>query len=502
MAKSKNKSKNEVKVHDIKQMSAYDIVSSGYSIGSAYFAKYRLISSILDGYKPVYRRVVIGAYELCPKKFIKSATLAGHVLGKYHPHNIDSIGDVIAELVNAGVLEGDGEFGAKFLDGTVARAASFRYTEVRLNQEYRKIFDKILKYVPKIDGELEDKEYAYVPMPLPYVANRGSFGLGPGLSVNLPAFTMQSMIDAYKMDDPRLLKSTFGYSIIDKSNSLDRIWNTGNGSIYYALKVYKKELGGNKGTIIEGSAEIFTPDFSKIDKWRKKGWLSMNEVGTNGLSSIFIYRNKGVTQISDNDIYNEVLEISKNRQMVLIKTIAPDGVVHPVGMKVWIGTILSNFKGLLERSKNDEIKSIEYQIKLMKEFEVVKECIIKHMKDSKFTTEDLAKETKVDLKICKDIDSWSSSKLRNTDSKKEIKKLNEKLEAAKKIDNEKIVIDFINAVDTSWKSLDVDTSKLKINENESDEDLDEINMDVMDYDSEIGDNSGNYSDVESIYTED
>jgi len=496
------KSKSKMEVAEIKKVSAYDIVASGYSNGSAYFAKYRLVSSILDGYKPVYRRVVIGAYEICPKNFIKSATLAGHVLGKYHPHNIDSIGDVISELVNAGVLEGDGEFGAKFLDGTQAKAASFRYTEVRLNQNYRKMFDKLLKYVPKIDGELDCKEYAYVPMPLPYVANRGSFGLGPGLSVNLPAFTMQSMVDAYEMDDPRLLKSTFGYTIVDKSNSLDRIWNTGNGSIYYLLKVYKKSLGGNKGTIIEGSAEIFTPDFSQISKWRKKGWLTMNEVGNHGVSSIFIYRNKGVTQISDDDIYNEALRISKNRQMVLIKTLAPDGVVHPVGMKVWIGTILNNFKSLLEKSKNDEIKSIEYQIKLMKEFEVVKECIIKHMKDAKFKSEDLAKETGVDLKICKDIDSWSASKLRNTDSKSEIKKLKEKLESAKKIDNEKMIKDFIHSVDNSQKELDVDTSKVKIEEVECEDlDLDEINIDVMDYDKEIGDESGTYSDVESIYKE-
>jgi hypothetical protein len=124
------------------------------------------------------------------------------------------------------------------------------------------------------------------------------------------------------------------------------------------------------------------------------------------------------------------------------------------------------------------------------------------MKDAKFKSEDLAKETGVDLKICKDIDSWSASKLRNTDSKSEIKKLKEKLESAKKIDNEKMIKDFIHSVDNSQKELDVDTSKVKIEEVEGEDlDLDEINIDVMDYDKEIGDESGTYSDVESIYKE-
>ena len=464
---------------EIKTKSVYDIAAYGYQVASAYFAKYRLVSYIYDGMKPSYRRVIIGAYEVCPDKFVNTSTVTGYVLGRYHPHNLDVLDDVVAELVHAGILLGDGEFGSKYLDGTSARAAASRYTEIMLNPEYKKMFDKILPYVPKIDGEKDHKEYAYIPMPLPFACNRGSFALGPGLSVNTPALTMSSMLDAYLRDDPNLLKSTYGYKIIDRKDSINRMWTQGKGSIYYALKVTRKTLGDISGAMIEGSADVFTPDLEKLDSWRKNGWVTINEVGSGGKSKLFVGRNKGVTQISENDIYNELLRVSVNRSMVLIKTIAPDGVVHPISLKTWIQESINNFIKLNEKYKNGKIKEIEHKIELLKVLEKVKNCIIDHLKDPKFKVEDIAKTTGVEISLVKEIDKWSISKLRNTVPAKEIKKLEEELKKVKALDSTKITYDFIRKVDVSEEELSVATEKLQL---ENSDEVEDVNLDDTDID--------------------
>lgn len=499
--KSAKSKKDEIKTQEIKEVSIYDTVASGYSIASRYFAEYRLIPNIYDGMKPVYRRIVISAYEICPKEFIKTATLCGHVLGKYHPHSLPSISDAVAELVHANVLIGDGEFGSKYLDGTNASHASERYTEVKLNPEYTKIFDKILKYVPKVDGELDNKEYKYVPLPLPYMCNKGGFGLGPGLSINTPAFTMKSMIDSYLKDDPSLLKSTYGYKIIDKNNSLERTWKNGGGSIYYALKVAKLNLDGIQGAYIQGSAEIFNlpkmDAWSTILKWKKKGWVTINEIGK-GESKVFVGRNKGVTQIDQNDIYNKLYECSIYRQMVVMKAICPDGIVHPIGLKVWLDKIFNNFLSLLQQYKDERIKFIQYKIQVMKDFEVIKNYIIEHMKDFKMTTEMIAKNLNKDLKIVKEIDSYSVSKLRNTDSKKELKRLEGLLNEIKKYDPMTEAVNFINKVDFIEGSVidikDVKTTEFAdSNSEEIDDESDELFNDEIQDESELneGENDEN-----------
>lgn len=501
---AKAKSKKEIVPQEVREVSIYDTVAQGYTVASKYFAEYRLIPNIFDGMKPVYRRIVISAYEICPKDFIKTATLCGHVLGKYHPHSLPSISDAIAELVHANILIGDGEFGSKYLDGTVAVHASERYTEVKLNPEYTKIFDKILKYVPKVDGELDNKEYKYVPLPLPYMCNKGGFGLGPGLSINTPAFTMKSMIDAYLKDDPTLLKSTYGYALIDKNNSLNRTWLNGGGSIYYALKVGKLNLDGIQGAFIQGSAEIFNlpkmkDPWNTILKWKKKGWVTINEIGK-GESKVFVGRNKGVTQIDQNDIYNKLYECSVYRQMVVMKAICPDGIVHPIGLKIWLDKIFNNFISLLQQYKDERIKFIEYKIRVMKDFEVIKNYIIEHMKDTKMTTEMIAKNLNKDLKIVKEIDSYSVSKLRNTDSKKELKRLEKLLDDIKKYDPMTEAVEFINKVDFIENSVvDVKDVKTEFADSHSeiiDDESDDIFNDELESDEDTDDEIENDEDEE------
>ena len=79
-----------------------DKIMSDFYLNYAYSVNLsRAIPTLVDGLKPVHRRVLYGAYELglAPaSRLKKSAALIGHVLGKYHPHG-DAAGIVTGKQI-------------------------------------------------------------------------------------------------------------------------------------------------------------------------------------------------------------------------------------------------------------------------------------------------------------------------------------------------------------------------------------------------------------------
>ena len=54
----------------------------------------RALPDVRDGFKPVHRRILYGMMELgntSDKPYKKSARIVGEVLGKYHPHDINTV---------------------------------------------------------------------------------------------------------------------------------------------------------------------------------------------------------------------------------------------------------------------------------------------------------------------------------------------------------------------------------------------------------------------------
>jgi hypothetical protein len=486
---AKTKTKTTAVPATIPTKSVYDIIHNGYYEASKYFARYRSVSDIRDGVKPVYRRVLISAYEICPKSFIKTATLIGHTMGHYHPHGDSSIADVITELVRFGALIGDGAFGDKYLNGISAGAANPRYTEVKLNPYYTALFDRILKYVPKIEGEIDNKEYEYLPVPLPLLLVKGSFALSPGLSVQLPAFSMKSLLEAYRKDDPSLLKSTYGYNISDRNGALDAIWRTGRSSIYYSMNLYKTNLGGIRGCMIEGSAELYKPDLKRIHVLRKQGLVRITPVSD---YKLFIGINPGVRTVSVDDLYSILKPAVICRKLSYIQTIV-NNVVRPIGLKTWVDTTYKNCHALLSKYKSERINAINHKIDIMKNFSKVADYIIDHMRDKNLTVDMISKATGVSIDIVKDIDSMTVNKLRNTDVKKELVKLNAELALVNKFSEVKVMEDFIDKVDYS-KSFDnqlsITDSDLDSASSDEPEDFDSIDEEFLDENNQTDEETG------------
>ncbi|NQU39708.1 MAG: DNA topoisomerase IV subunit A [Lentisphaerae bacterium] len=153
----------------------------------------RAIPSLVDGFKPVQRRIMHALFEKDDGRFIKVANVVGHTM-QYHPHGDASIGDALVTLTNKGYLiEGQGNFGNIF---TGNAAAAPRYIECRLTElARREVFNKDLtEFIPSYDGR--NKEPVVLPTKLPLLLMLGAEGIAVGLSTRILPHNFVELIEA------------------------------------------------------------------------------------------------------------------------------------------------------------------------------------------------------------------------------------------------------------------------------------------------------------------
>lgn len=163
----------------------------------------RATPDLMDGLKPVARRIVYGASQVAATKLVKSAQIVGEVMGTYHPHGDSSIYGAMVTMVQGTtpLLHGEGNWGT-----IVDSPAAMRYTNARLSNFGRMGFDpdyanpEVTMYVPNYDERTV--EPVTVPYPLPIILFCGAEGIGYGAACKLPSFTPESVADVLT----RLLK--------------------------------------------------------------------------------------------------------------------------------------------------------------------------------------------------------------------------------------------------------------------------------------------------------
>jgi len=168
-------------------------VDTGFLQYASYVIRDRAIPALLDGLKPVQRRIMWALHEKDDGRFIKVANIVGYCM-QYHPHGDASIGDALVVLVNKRYLiEGQGNFGNPFTgDG----AAAPRYIECRLTDLARsEIFnDEITELVPSYDGR--NKEPVVLPARLPMLLMLGTEGIAVGLSSRILPHNFPELLQA------------------------------------------------------------------------------------------------------------------------------------------------------------------------------------------------------------------------------------------------------------------------------------------------------------------
>ncbi len=160
---------------------------------SRYVCDSRAIPNLVDGLKPVQRRILWTMWKTAARdRFTKTVKVAGMTMA-YHPHGNTSIEDAIASMVqgfafanNYPLVEGEGAFGDVVDPKAIASA---RYTEVRLSSFAKDcgLFESLddIAYVPNYD-ESENEPVSFVPK-IPLVLLNPSLGIATGFKCCIPA---------------------------------------------------------------------------------------------------------------------------------------------------------------------------------------------------------------------------------------------------------------------------------------------------------------------------
>ena len=170
----------------------------------------RALPDVRDGLKPVHRRILYTMHEdglTSDKKYKKSATTVGAVLGSYHPHGDSSVYEAMVRLaqdfsMRYVLVDGQGNFGD--IDGNPA--AAYRYTEARLSKLSNEMLRDIEKNTVNWDPNFDEskKEPRVLPSRFPNLLVNGSSGIAVGMATNIPPHNLTEVINACVcvLDDP------------------------------------------------------------------------------------------------------------------------------------------------------------------------------------------------------------------------------------------------------------------------------------------------------------
>ena len=228
----------------------------------------RALPDVRDGLKPVHRRILYTMYEdglTSDKKYKKSATTVGSVLGSYHPHGDASVYDAMVRLaqdfsMRYMLVDGQGNFGS--VDGDPA--AAYRYTEARLskisNEMLRDIDKDTVNWDPNFDES--KREPRVLPSRFPNLLVNGSNGIAVGMATNIPPHNLGEVINACVavIDDPEvnmvdLMEHISGPDfptggIIMGRSGIRAAYATGKGKIVVRARTEFEPFGNDRTRII------------------------------------------------------------------------------------------------------------------------------------------------------------------------------------------------------------------------------------------------------------
>ena len=192
-----DKKKNIVNVSDEKGLVQLVPVSNMYKDWFLDYASYvileRSVPFILDGLKPVQRRILHSLREMHDGRYHKVANIIGNTM-KYHPHGDKSIGDALVKIGQKELLiDMQGNWGNT---ATGDRAAAPRYIEARLNKFALDVVfsHKVTDWQYSYDGR--SREPITLPIKFPLLLNQGAEGIAVGLSTKILPHNFIELIDA------------------------------------------------------------------------------------------------------------------------------------------------------------------------------------------------------------------------------------------------------------------------------------------------------------------
>ncbi len=163
---------------------------------ASYVIRDRAIPELVDGLKPVQRRILHTLLVTDDGRFHKVAGVVGDCM-KFHPHGDASIYTALVNLANKELfIDKQGNYGNIF---TGHPAAAPRYIECRVRPITKEILvtnPAITEYVDSYDGR--NKEPVMFQAKLPVVLITGAEGIAVGMSTQIMSHNVHEVIEAEK----------------------------------------------------------------------------------------------------------------------------------------------------------------------------------------------------------------------------------------------------------------------------------------------------------------
>ena len=160
---------------------------------SSYVILQRAVPHIVDGLKPVQRRVLHAMYKMDDGAYTKVANIVGQAM-QYHPHGDASILGALVQIGQKGyAVDCQGNWG-NILTGDSNAAP--RYIEARLSKFAKEvIFDpKVTNWMTSYDGR--NQEPTELPVRFPLLLAQGTEGIAVGMASKILPHNFNELIDA------------------------------------------------------------------------------------------------------------------------------------------------------------------------------------------------------------------------------------------------------------------------------------------------------------------
>ena len=268
-------SKIAVKLSDDSALSLSKMYQNWFLDYASYVILERAVPHILDGLKPVQRRIMHSMKRMDDGRYNKVANIVGHTM-QFHPHGDMSIKDALVQMGQKDLLiDCQGNWGNIF---TGDDAAAGRYIEARLSKFALEVLfnAKTTEWKPSYDGR--NKEPITLSAKFPLLLAQGAEGIAVGLSSKILPHNFNELCDAsvaYLRDEEFTLYPDFltgGYVDVEKYNDGKR-----GGSIKARATIEKLD---NKTLVIRDIpfGKTTTSVMESILKANEKGKIKIKKV--------------------------------------------------------------------------------------------------------------------------------------------------------------------------------------------------------------------------------
>lgn len=282
----------------------------------------RAIPHVIDGLKPVQRRILHTLWLMHDGKLHKVANVAGQTMA-FHPHGEAAIVDALVNMASKNyMLDQQGNFGNQM---TGDPAAAARYIETRLSPLAKEtLFNPDLtETLPSYDGR--HQEPICLPAKIPVVLLHGAEGIAVGMSTHILPHNFNELLEAeiaiLEGNEFLILPDFPTGGLMDASG-----YANGKGKIKLRAKV---EIRDPKTLVITEICYGTTTEslIRSIDEAAKKGKIKIDEINDYTSEKIEIEiklpRGQYAQELIDALYAYTECEITLHSQIIVIKDNLP-----------------------------------------------------------------------------------------------------------------------------------------------------------------------------------